>query len=100
MSRVSLQISVVSASSFVTYSDAEVDGNPLVAGFQDDIDSDEDLTQPLPGISVPDVEPDSIPGEDTASAIVKFATNNASSPIPERKLSVASSSGKKSLQDE
>lgn len=95
----SLQIFVVSASSFVTYSDTEVDGNPLVAGFQDDIDSDEDLTQPLPGISVPDVEPDNIPEEDTASAI-KLATTKASSPIPERKLSVASSSGQKSIPDE
>ena len=80
-------------------SDIEANGNPLVAGFQDDIDSDDDLAQPLPEVKVPDVELESSP-EIIAPPVMKLSTIQLPSPVLERKLSVASSSGRKSVQDE
>lgn len=85
---------------FYFHSDAEANGNPLVAGFQDDIDSDDDLTQPLSGVAIADdFELEDEPDDSTPTEI-KLATTQLPSPVPERKLSVASSSCKKSVQDE
>lgn len=80
------------------HSDVEPDGNPLVAGFQDDIDSDEDLTQPLPGIAIVDAETENDPDDEVTPPV--DTTTASESPNPVRKLSTASSTGKKSIQDE
>lgn len=78
----------------------EPDGNPLVAGYQDDLDSDEDLTQPLPGVSIAEVETENDPDDDVVEHEAVSVLSRLESPAPQRKLSTASSSEKKSINDE
>lgn len=89
-------------------SDVEPDGNPLVAGFQDDIDSDEDLTQPLPSVAIADAETENDPDDEDLSPVhvtitcesPAYEITASGSPVSVRKLSSASSIGKKSVQEE
>lgn len=80
-------------------SDLEPDGNPLVAGFQDDLDSDDDLTRSLPGVLIVETETENEPDENTDEPVVTVVASNLASAVTERKHSTASSSGKRSSHD-